>query len=135
MNYDDKQPMHNGSEIGLIDMGLINSAEPKEYRNLSRKQLIDRIMRLESFGRSGAFSHLMEIPVEFLPLSFTSSKALGEMFGITSCQARTVITGFHKTERHKKAVETATHVFNLDGTVRMEMTEKLRADMLEAKKR
>jgi hypothetical protein len=133
MNYDDdKQPEHNSSEIGLIDLGCF---EPPEFKKMSRQQLIKRIMELEAYGRNKAFAFLMHIHPTKLPISFSSSIELGEMFGISGGQAKRVIIGFHNLEKHREAVRNATHIYNLDGSVRMEMTDKLRHDMLKAKKR
>lgn len=130
MNYDDKQPMHNGSEIGLVDMGLIDSTEPKEYRNLSRKQLIDRIMKLEKKKeKDAAFNFLLRIKH---PISFTQCFELAKRFNLTSGQCKKLIISLHGTKRHKEATKTATHLYGLDGEIVGEMTEKLRADILSA---
>ncbi len=131
MNYDDKQPEHNSSEIGLIDLGAF---EPEGFKHLSRQQLIKRIIELEQYGKHKAFSFLMSIHPSKLPISFSSSRELGEMFGISGGQAKRVIVGFHKLSKHREAVERAEFIYNLDGSIRMEMTEKLRSDMLKAKK-
>lgn len=130
MNYEDNQPIFNNSEIGLIDMGLIDSNEPERFRNKSRKDLIEMLIELSEHNKSSAFMYLYGLPSHLQPVGFHSHKSLRDMFGLTNKQAKDVIRGFQLSSKGQTLIETADYVFNLDGTVREPMTDDMREAML-----